>query len=170
MALRAVRRATFLSKAAALKAGNAGRVTERATGLVPRATERVSEEYLGMVMGDEVEVGVRARAGGERGDGGGSRRWGGAGLFWAVGCRRGEGKGWGWWEGKVARGNTAMASTTAKREGRGNCSSSWGIQPIGTRILGLGRFRKGGGVRERARKWVQWVGRRAWLSLAVGLC
>eukprot|EP00977_Amphora_coffeiformis_P024936 scaffold17682_cov76-Amphora_coffeaeformis.AAC.1 len=59
MAWGAVRRATFLSKAAALKAGNSGRVTvmvkspqERATGLVPRATERVSEEYLGMVMGN----------------------------------------------------------------------------------------------------------------------
>eukprot|EP00977_Amphora_coffeiformis_P026452 scaffold26693_cov221-Amphora_coffeaeformis.AAC.1 len=46
MAVRAVRRATFLSKAAALKAGNSGRVTvmvkspqERATGLVVEGEE-----------------------------------------------------------------------------------------------------------------------------------
>eukprot|EP00977_Amphora_coffeiformis_P021333 scaffold9182_cov101-Amphora_coffeaeformis.AAC.1 len=61
--------------AVALKAGNSGRVTvrvkspqERATGLVPRAMERVSGEYLGMVVkGDGLGV-----EGGRRE---GRRRW-----------------------------------------------------------------------------------------------
>eukprot|EP00977_Amphora_coffeiformis_P001315 scaffold273_cov86-Amphora_coffeaeformis.AAC.1 len=127
---------------------------ERATGLVPRAMERVSEEYLGMVaMAKRREVG---RAGGEKGDGGGKgqgscRNWvatqpklikiknGRAGaVFWEW---RGK---WlnGWGETKVAEAamSTAISTTStvdsvanggcrgwpeARRGGQGEWARGW---------------------------------------------
>eukprot|EP00977_Amphora_coffeiformis_P017861 scaffold5987_cov203-Amphora_coffeaeformis.AAC.12 len=55
------------------------------------------------MVGGETREEVEGRAVGRRGRRrcGRQKGVGGAGLGWAVGCRKGEGNGGGWWEGKV---------------------------------------------------------------------
>eukprot|EP00977_Amphora_coffeiformis_P024267 scaffold15260_cov210-Amphora_coffeaeformis.AAC.1 len=113
--------------------------------------ERVSEEYLGMLARVKRGRGWRERAVGGRG-----RRWmakwgncevaqlglekikrSRAGSVGAMGCWRGEGKGWDWEEHKVAR--AIQRRRVAKRAGPGEGCRGWPDAGRGGQGVGQGQ-------------------------------